>query len=154
MTGDGGASTETGSGIGGVGYVGGTYWGGPRNAMTRGLYEQQAKLLLRQIRATQSAANLASAVILSHVPRGTPTATVQTNVPLEVTKLLVQLGQVAGQYIHARSARIAEHKRAHNEQAIAAKIRRKERRSPVPTYAQYALTGLNMGPPIPGATYY
>lgn len=108
----------------------------------------------RAIAQQQASANFNRAIVMSHVATGTPHAVVQTNVPPTLTRLAIAAGQVASQIVQQRRAGRAA-ARLHREQsAIAAQMRRQISRAPVATYQDIALTGLNMGPPIPGATYY
>lgn len=142
------------SGFTGGGPSGGRYYGGARQMATRGYYQTQILLARLALRREGTLANLQNAVIFSHVPRGMPAATVQTNVTPQVTRLLTLAAETATKYFAAANARRAANKQARAERQIQHRIMVAQSKAPIPTYQTIALTGLNMGPPIPGATYY
>jgi hypothetical protein len=145
------------SSLGGGGqpsHVSSSYYRGSGRTAARGLAQAQMALTGAQIRQAQQAANLNAAVIFSHVDPRTPHATVQTNQPPSVAKLVVQAAEVGLQAFEAHAAGRRANVLAKRERQIQQKIAHEQARAAVPTYQQIALTGLNMGPPISGATYY
>jgi hypothetical protein len=159
LGGEGGDSSGAAGGgfvLGGVagGLIGSSFGGGRGQMAARGVAQFGQLLQIRSMIAAQSNANLNRAITMSHVNPGTPHQVVQTNMSETLVKLGTAAAQLTSQILANRAQGRAARSERHQQQQLAHKIQRALNRSPAATYQDIALTGLNNGPPIPGATYY